>query len=164
MTKHLVTVAGLTLLTLSAVFPSTTRACDGLLGRFLNIYGTGYGGGLYSLGHVPVPPYYAIHPPVYYGEHVYRTYGASPFARPARYPAARPSAPARVARVPEPQLILNPYVQDAAVEPPRPADVLPSDPAPDVDPKDDAKTSENAAASNAVVVNNPFFRASGSPK
>lgn len=41
----------------------------------------------YSLGfaqryrtNVPTPPYFALHPPVYYGQRYYRPYGASPFA------------------------------------------------------------------------------------
>jgi hypothetical protein len=41
----------------------------------------------YTLGYqnsyryrVPAPPYFALHPPVYYGQRYYRPYGESPFA------------------------------------------------------------------------------------
>ena len=60
----------------------------------------GYGfGGLspYSLGQVPVPPYFALHPPVYYSAPVPRSYGYSPYAYPGRI--VTPEAPVPV--VPE---------------------------------------------------------------
>jgi hypothetical protein len=34
----------------------------------------------YGQRYVPQPPYFALHPPVYYGERYARPYGASPFA------------------------------------------------------------------------------------
>lgn len=37
---------------------------------------------LHSSGQIPVPPYFAIHPPVYYSLPVARTYGYSPYAYP----------------------------------------------------------------------------------
>ncbi|NQT14106.1 MAG: hypothetical protein HQ582_15235 [Planctomycetes bacterium] len=37
---------------------------------------------LYSAGHIPVPPYFSLHPPVYYSVPVARTYGYSPYAYP----------------------------------------------------------------------------------
>lgn len=43
-------------------------------------FGYGYSGSLYGLGYVPVPPYFSLHPPVYYGDRYARPYGASPFA------------------------------------------------------------------------------------
>jgi hypothetical protein len=45
---------------------------------------TAYGvsGTMYGLGIVPVPPYYALHPPVYYSCPVPRSYGYSPYAYP----------------------------------------------------------------------------------
>ena len=49
-----------------------------------------------------MPPYFAVHPPVYYGQRVFRTYGESPFARPARS-----SQPLNVSV----QLVTNPYVK-----------------------------------------------------
>ncbi|MCO6456269.1 MAG: hypothetical protein J5I93_13290 [Pirellulaceae bacterium] len=98
-------------------------------------FGGGYGYGfsestlLYRLGHIPVPPYYALHPPVYYGQRIFRSYGDSPFANyptPAAYrqPAAaqwiqNPLVPvisvggSGAAAVPAPdqtaQLIVNPF-------------------------------------------------------
>jgi len=37
---------------------------------------------LYRTGQIPLPPYYALHPPVYYGQREYQTYGRTPFAFP----------------------------------------------------------------------------------
>ena len=59
-----------------------------------NAGGFGYGGyvwsspypadltPLYSVGAIPLPPYFALHPPVYYDVPVPRTYGYSPWAYP----------------------------------------------------------------------------------
>lgn len=47
----------------------------------LPYYGFGFSGSLYGLGYVPVPPYYALHPPVYYSYPIPHPYGASPYAR-----------------------------------------------------------------------------------
>jgi hypothetical protein len=46
----------------------------------------GVTGTMYGLGLVPVPPYYALHPPVYYSYPVPRSYGYSPFAYPGCVP------------------------------------------------------------------------------
>lgn len=46
----------------------------------LPFFAYGYSGSLYGTGRVPVPPYFAIHPPVYYSTITPRTYGDSPFA------------------------------------------------------------------------------------
>lgn len=64
--------------------------------------GFGYSGSLYGLGYIPVPPYFALHPPVYYGQRVYRSYGDSPYAYAPRRPAPRP----------RPQVVANPFVPD----------------------------------------------------
>lgn len=76
----------------------------------------GYGGGVpylpglgqsilpYTLGHVPVPPYFALHPPVYYSVPVPRTYGHSPFAYPGTY--RTPDI-----EIIEPEEIVNPHVE-----------------------------------------------------
>ncbi len=37
---------------------------------------------LYSVGAIPLPPYFALHPPVYYDLPVPRTYGHGPWAYP----------------------------------------------------------------------------------
>ncbi len=77
----------------------------GALGDQL-LYARGYGsvGMLYSLGYVPVPPYFALHPPVYYSYPVPRPYGYSPYAYPGTVmtPEWKPAAP---------QEIINPYVE-----------------------------------------------------
>jgi hypothetical protein len=56
---------------------------------------------LYSLGRDFVPPYFAIHPPVYYSLPVRRPYGDSPF----------PRLPDASAPPPPPQMIVNPTIK-----------------------------------------------------
>ena len=63
-------------------------------------FGYGYSGSLYGLGRIPVPPYYALHPPVYYSQPSPRPYGHSPYAW--RSPQAEIITPA-------PQLTINPF-------------------------------------------------------
>ena len=46
----------------------------------LPYFAYGFSGSLYGLGRLPVPPYFAIHPPVYYNTITPRPYGDSPFA------------------------------------------------------------------------------------
>jgi len=58
---------------------------------------------LYSTGAIPLPPYFALHPPVYYDVPVPRTYGYSPWAY---MPEVR--TPEIV--TPEPEIIQNKYV------------------------------------------------------
>jgi len=67
--------------------------CVGCQGNGLGI---GLMGSPYALGRVPVPPYFALHPPVYYSAPVARTYGYSPFAYPGsvRTPEAPVEMPA----------------------------------------------------------------------
>lgn len=73
----------------------------------------GVAGSLYGSGYVPVPPYFSIHPPVYYSSRIiYRPMGDSPFA----YLPRRPQAVAQAyletdgSEVAEPEMIENPYV------------------------------------------------------
>ncbi len=79
--------------------------------------GFGFGGGPfgfgfsgvsspYVTGRIPTPPYFALHPPVYYSAPVARTYGYSPFPYPGsvRTPEVAPFAAM-------PKMIANPYVQ-----------------------------------------------------
>jgi hypothetical protein len=78
-------------------------------------YGYGYGWGYLGtrVGFVPQPPYYAIHPPVYYSAQIMRRpYGASPFAWPATYPPFTQQVveSQSVVRA-EPAMFINPYVQ-----------------------------------------------------
>jgi hypothetical protein len=87
----------------------------------------------YSTGRIPTPPYFALHPPVYYSNPEPRTYGYSPYAYPGTFmtpeiveppqaeeiinPHVTPSSETeateakdkRVAQA-QPQMIINPYV------------------------------------------------------
>ena len=79
--------------------------------------GCGYGGygGYYGYWNTPfaynqgsayVPPYYAIHPPVYYSPQIIaRPYGTSPYAWPATYMPPAPPA--------KPMVIMNAHVKNA---------------------------------------------------
>ncbi|MDP6058279.1 MAG: hypothetical protein QGH33_05275, partial [Pirellulaceae bacterium] len=70
---------------LTNLFVSEVRA-GGIHGRSgLPWFAYGYSGSLYGLGRLPVPPYYAIHPPVYYSLPQARPYGHSPFAHSGDY-------------------------------------------------------------------------------
>ncbi|MFO0923833.1 MAG: hypothetical protein U0905_15235 [Pirellulales bacterium] len=76
----------------------------------------------YSLGqarairtHLPAPPYFAVHPPVYYGERYARPYGDSPYA-------SWPTLQANPNFRPEPiqdrtQTILNPHAGQSGPAP-----------------------------------------------
>ncbi len=62
------------------------------------IFGGNFGllGSPYALSRIPVPPYFSLHPPVYYSAPVARTYGYSPFAYPGyvrtpEVPVAKPA-------------------------------------------------------------------------
>jgi hypothetical protein len=70
-------------------------------------FGYGYSGSLYGLGYLPVPPYFAVHPPVQYSHPVGYPYGRSPYAR-------RSHESQIVVQVPRPQVIVNPFVTVAA--------------------------------------------------
>jgi hypothetical protein len=63
-------------------------------------YGWGYGN---TTQFRPAPPYFALHPPVYYSPHITaRHYGASPFAWPAGM------QPITYVPQPQPVMIVNP--------------------------------------------------------
>ena len=73
-----------------------------------------YGQGFYS-GSNRVPPYFALHPPVYYShEIIRRPMGPSPFAYPSWYtpPAYGDSIVQQEA--PRPLMVANPFVKPAA--------------------------------------------------
>jgi hypothetical protein len=57
---------------------------------------------------MPLPPYFALHPPVHYSLPVPRTYGYSPYAYPGWVPTPEVEVPV------QPQEILNPYVEPQA--------------------------------------------------
>lgn len=66
----------------------------------LNAYGAS--GTLYGSGYLFVPPYFAVHPPVYYSHQYYRPYGWTPYAQ--------PSFISPVVLKAEPRMIVNPHV------------------------------------------------------
>jgi len=89
---------------------------------------------LYGLGYIPVPPYYALHPPVYYSHPVPYPYGASPFAR----------LPARGFEIDvSPRPIVNPYI-------PLGTETL---------PESEAPVETEATASAPKLIANPFYTA-----
>lgn len=78
-------------------------------GWFGNLNAYGGSGTLYGSGYLYVPPYFAVHPPVYYSHQYYRPYGWSPFAQGANM------TPALVR--PQPQLVMNPHLPAAKAKP-----------------------------------------------
>ncbi len=118
------------------------------------ILGPGYGGfgGYYNYGiqpYVPAPPYFALHPPVYYGQRYTRPYGDSPFAAPSQLQPNPSYAPAR--HVERSLTVTNPYVLPMApmVEPhhiptptPAPVNTLPQSP----------------VVVKPLVIENPYFQ------
>jgi hypothetical protein len=68
-----------------------------------------WGGSPYSLGQIPMPPYFSLHPPVYYSCPVPRSYGYSPFAYPGSTPTPEISVQAEV--------VENPHVEPASTTP-----------------------------------------------
>ena len=126
-----------------ATFPAVSRACDAWQGSLLGARAFGYSGTMYGLGYVPVPPYFALHPPVYYGHRYYRSYGESPFARP---PVS--SRPQRF----EAQLVINPFVKDVARLAP-PAGEAAETPVPE------APEREDQATAGPLMIVNPFYDA-----
>ena len=63
---------------------------------------------LYRIGLIPVPPYFALHPPVYYSYPVPRPYGYSPFAY-----SGNVRTPEIMGELIEPAIIRNPYVPNS---------------------------------------------------
>ena len=94
----------------------------------------GLNGNAYRSGRVPTPPYFALHPPVYYSQAVSRTYGHSPFAYPGtkETPAAAPA--------PKAAMIENPHVKPAAAA------------------KEESKPKLNLKQITQLEVVNPFFK------
>ncbi|MCG8586247.1 MAG: hypothetical protein MI757_16190 [Pirellulales bacterium] len=84
---------------------------------------------LYNTSHVPVPPYFALQPPVYYSQPVPRPYGWGPYAYPRWIETPAPAPAVKPAMVNNPfvapkeskpdkgataGMIFNPYAMDAA--------------------------------------------------
>ena len=91
--------------------------------------GMGWGGGIgawypgypndplgYETGRVPTPPYFAIHPPVYYGKRVSMPYGNSTVTRPPRPVFGDSLQVGPFQTPPQPLMIHNPYVEEAQPE------------------------------------------------
>ena len=70
-----------------------------------------FGGPAYQSSRVPTPPYFAIHPPVYYGTRVGMPYGNSPITRPPRPVIRVTQTPQETEVAPEGQWIENPFYQ-----------------------------------------------------
>ena len=64
----------------------------------------------YAMGRIPTPPYFALHPPVYYSHPVPRAYGYSPFAYPGIVATPEIVAPVKAT----PTEIINPHVKPAS--------------------------------------------------
>ncbi len=103
-------------------------------------YGYGFAPFLYESGHIPVPPYFALHPPVYYSHPVPRTYGYSPFAY--RHDVRTPE-------IVEAAVIENPYVTGGPDEEEK-------EEAPD---KADASDDDTAAQATPLEILNPYVDA-----
>ena len=105
----------LPLLVFSAISANTAKADHGYGFGLGYVFGQGYGSQLNGFNSVIrnyTPPYFSLHPPVYYGKRYTRPYGASPFA-------AWPQLQANSAYAPQVhpdrnQIIANPHVPCAA--------------------------------------------------
>lgn len=92
--------------TLLFVCLTATASADHGLG-LAYLYGYGGIGQTRLRSYGPPPPYFALHPPVYYGQRFTRPYGVSPFATwPQVQAGPNYSASPHVNRV---QTIINPY-------------------------------------------------------
>jgi hypothetical protein len=67
---------------LCGVLSSSATAQVGPWGVWAPWYSYPFGSYATSYGTIPTPPYFAIHPPVYYGPRIRMAYGHSPIARP----------------------------------------------------------------------------------
>lgn len=103
-------------------------------GGYCDYFGDGGFSNLYNQGFIPVPPYFSLHPPVYYSVPVPRTYGYSPFA----YPGSVPTPDVQLG----PEEIVNPYVEPDQDEAP--------------EAKDASAKTATYIKSAPLVVRNPF--------
>ncbi len=100
-------LSAVALASLLAAVPASAEAgwpggCGYGCGNFYGLWGNPY---VYSQGAAYIPPYYAIHPPVYYSPHITaRPYGASPYAWPPI-----PTGPKLVSAAAK--IIVNPHVK-----------------------------------------------------
>lgn len=116
----------------------SVKANDGLAMAYMFGYG-GYGGARMQ-SYVPAPPYFALHPPVYYGQRYTRPYGVSPFAA---WPQLQPNAAyAPQQHVQRAAVLDNPYCGSEVIG------VLEAS----------AKTTIQAAPTEPLVIDNPYFQ------
>jgi len=109
--------------------PATASACDwGMWGN----YGWNYFRAPLRTGNLPTPPYFSIHPPVYYSGLIHRPYGDSPYAYYPDRPVSMMFTPGAIASTPK--MIDNPYV------------------------KGDASTASTATKSKLII--NPYYEPS----
>ena len=97
---------------------TAVQAFDGWGGYSNHFPWYGYGNNgpaAYALGNIPAPPYFALHPPVYYSNPTPRTYGRSPFACSCDIHGAGHSVATHRVHV-------NPYIQVRPATPPAPAE------------------------------------------
>lgn len=110
MKKHLMIVPLLAIACVMVSLQSQAQAQNGVqvyaLGGGFGQFFAGGRNDLYASGLIPTPPYFAIHPPVYYSMPVSRAYGYSPYAYPDYVRTPQPKAIAPVA-------YRNPYVEPA---------------------------------------------------
>ena len=118
--------------------------------------GFGYNGyGYYNYGirpYVPAPPYFALHPPVYYGARYTRPYGDSPFASPSRLQPAAGYAPLR--HVERSLTVHNPYVVLPMDPASMPMPAMPSAPA----PAPINTVIPSPVVVKPMVIDNPYFQ------
>ena len=103
-------VAGALLAALGGGTLSSANASDHWYGHYAGWYQSPFGYPAYRLGNIPTPPYYAIHPPVYYGKRVGMPYGNSPYTRPPR-PVVRVSPQPQKQQQARGLMIENPFVE-----------------------------------------------------
>ncbi len=118
----------------------------------------GYGGyGYYNYGirpYVPAPPYFALHPPVYYGARYTRPYGDSPFASPSQLRPTASYAPTR--HVERSLTVNNPYAVMPMV--PETIQAPMQMPAPDAQPAPVNTVAPSPVVVKPLIIDNPYFQ------
>lgn len=131
---------GLSVLAIALIATTTAEPVQAQIGHGISgLGGFGLGYGIsrpYASGRIPTPPYFALHPPVYYSAPVARSYGYSPFAYPGsvRTPDVAPQA----------QVIENPHAAPAKMD--------------SEQPKVDMNLTVKSTPKPPAEVLNPFFK------
>jgi hypothetical protein len=103
-----------------------------------------FGGPAYQSSAIPTPPYFAIHPPVYYGTRVGMPYGNSPITRPPR-PIVRDQIRSyEPEAAPVGQWIENPFYAK-------------TEEADKAKPREERKRRVSPTAETAPTIDNPYF-------